>query len=282
MARPDDPGRPDATTSRASADERIVTPGMATRPLPGDGGVIADAGEYVLGTLDDAEHARFERQAETDPEARRLAAFWRDRLGPLDEVAAPIAPPASVWAAIEKALPDGPVLSANDNELRAMRLSRNGWRGFALLAASLLVGGTLLAASPQLRGELERRLGLPGPVSDRPVVAGLEGESYLAVVNAEGKLPAMIVRVDAATGRVSVRPLALARPEGRSLELWHVAQGAPAPISMGLLDEGATIREVDAEPGDTFAVTEEAVGGAPGGAPTGPIILSGQLVREPD
>ena len=277
------PKSPGATGSggddAAGMRDRIIDEGMEARELPGGGGIAADAGEYVLGTLDPAERARFEAMMETDPQARALAVFWRERLAPLDAVAAPVDPPVGTWSAIQAAMPEGPVIAANDNAMASLRRSRNTWRALALVAALAIVGGAFVASNPELRGAVERRLGLP---SDRPVVAGLERETYLAVVNAEGKLPAMIVRVDAATGRVSLRPLAVARPEGRSLEVWHIPEGSSEQASLGLLDEGATIRDVRAKPGDTFAVSEEPVGGSPTGNATGPILYSGQLVREPD
>ena len=249
------------------------------RELPGGGGIAADAGEYVLGTLDAMERSAFERAADTDPEARDLATFWRERLGPLDDVAAPVAPSPDVWTAIEAALPEMQPVVANDNEVASLKRSRGFWRGAAMIAALLLVGAGFVVSNPELRGEAERRLGLPGSA---PVVAGLENESYLAVVNAGGKLPAMIVRVDGATGRVAVRPLAVPKPEGRSLEVWHIANGSSDAVSLGTLDEGTTIRDVKAGVGDTFALTEEPAGGSPTGVATGPILYSGQLIREPD
>lgn len=289
--RASDPRVPgDAVPQAANADPRILTEGMRTRDLPGAGGLPADAGEYVLGTLDTNERARFERLVEADPEARDLAAFWRERLRPLDEVAAPVAPPDDLWQRIERVLPEiePGTTPANDNRLGALRRSRNGWRFAALAAGLLLVGAAVLVANPDLRGEVERRLGLPpllapgsgpAPGSVAPVAGA---ESYIAVVNSEGKLPAMIVRVDGATGRVSVRSLAIAQPEGRSLEVWHIPDGTTQARSLGVLEPGTAIRDVRASPGDTLAVTEEPSGGSPTGEATGPIVYSGQLVREPD
>ena len=41
------------------------------------------AGEYVLGTLDAAEHKAFQRRLLTDPDAVAAVSGWQDRLSPL-------------------------------------------------------------------------------------------------------------------------------------------------------------------------------------------------------
>ena len=270
-------------------DERDTNEDEAAPALPTSRAPFVEAGEFVLGTMDADERARFARRAEVDPRARRAVVFWQERLAPLDEVAAPVSPRANLWDGIRDALPPQPLARRADNDnITSLRRSRNAWRALALLAALVLVAGGVLLAEPDLRGSLERRLGLPPLVSPQasnepgpaaPVVA--RGPDYVAVVNSDGKLPAMIVRVDGATGRVFLRPLALAEPEGGALQLWHIPPGAE-PRSLGLIGENATIEAVGAQPGDTFAVSEEAPGGSTTGAPSGPPVYSGQLVPEPE
>ncbi|MCA9269818.1 MAG: anti-sigma factor, partial [Planctomycetales bacterium] len=93
--------------------------------------------------------------------------------------------------------------------------------------------------------------------------------------------PALIVRVDMASGRVFVRPVSAETPAGKSLELWYIAAGA-APMSMGIV--GAKPENLALPAGAVekakFAVTVEPAGGSPSGAPTGPIVYAGDLVRE--
>ena len=237
------------------------------------------AGEYVLGTLPAPERAAFDARLENDPAALRAVRFWRERLAPLDDVAAPIEPSPRVWSEIERTLPPVPVAAAaaNDN-VRRLRRSRNLWRAGAVAAALLAAAGALVAVNDDARG----RIGL----GDAPVVAdggALDGGEYVAVVNRDGTLPALVVNVDATTGQVSVRALDMPQPgEGRSYEVWYVPPGGEA-VSVGLLDEpGATIADVDAEPGGTFAITEEARGGSPTGAAQGPMMFSGKLVKLPE
>ena len=69
------------------------------------------------------------------------------------------------------------------------------------------------------------------------------------------------------------------------LELWYVAAGQ-APRSIGLLDRPETRAALPAVArggditGATLAVSVEPPGGSTTGAPTGPVVYSGKLIRE--
>lgn len=231
------------------------------------------AAEYVLGTLGADERAEFEALLGTSQAARQTVAAWEQRLAPLGEQVADVTPPARVWAGIERALPDAgrPTTEAtgrntgiSSNVVIMLRRSRDRWR-MATYAAGALAAGLILFS-------LDRTL-LPHEESHA---------SYVAVVNRGGDQPALIIRVDLATHTVFVRPVATEVPQGHSLELWYLGQGA-APKSMGLVDhvpkevplpENASIEKAN------FAVTVEPQGGSPTGGPTGPIVYSGQLLKE--
>ena len=107
--------------------------------------------------------------------------------------------------------------------------------------------------------------------------------SYVAAVNRGGDKPALIVRVDLKTHQVLVRPVAAEAPVGHSLELWYVSDGK-APRSMGLVKAAPAVFAIPqgTTPGDktTFAVSVEPEGGSKTGAPTGPVVYSGQLVPD--
>jgi len=101
-------------------------------------------------------------------------------------------------------------------------------------------------------------------------------------VNRGGDQPALVIRVDLASGNVYVRPLAAEAPSGKSLELWYINAGK-APKSMGVV--GADAIKIPLPAGlspekATFAVTVEPPGGSPTGDPTGPVVYSGQLIKE--
>ncbi|WP_297294993.1 anti-sigma factor [uncultured Methylovirgula sp.] len=226
------------------------------------GEIDMQAAEYVLGTLSAEERSAFEALMKSDASAQRAVEAWQRRLAPLNVALGEVAPPAHIWHAIAQAL-----AAPSDNMapvLLLLRRSRNRWRLGALLAGVIAAG---LAAFS----------------IDRALIAHNEPQgSYIAVVNRSGDQPALIIRVDLATRTVFVRPVATDVPQGRSLELWYIGSGL-SPKSMGLIDkterniplpESAPIEKAN------FAVSVEPPGGSPSGAPTGPIVYSGQLLKE--
>jgi anti-sigma-K factor RskA len=219
------------------------------------------AAEYVLGTLPADERRAFEALLAHDPAARQAVENWQRHLLPLNDVLNDVEPPEHVWQAIETALP---ISAATPPSLLLLRRSRNRWRTGAIVMGALAAGFAAVSIDHLLKTPRE--------------AAG----SYVAVVNRTGDQPALIIRVDLATRTVFVRPVATSVPEGRSLELWYIGNHL-APKSMGLVDkidrsislpEGAQIEKAN------FAVTIEPLGGSPSGAPTGPIVYSGQLLKE--
>jgi anti-sigma-K factor RskA len=233
--------------------------------------IDVQAAEYVLGTLSADERAAFEAVLSTSEAARRAVAAWERRLAPLGEKVTEVTPPAFVWDGIERALPElsGPGTARHEarepaSSIAVLLRSRNRWRNAAYVAGALAAGLAFFSI-------------------DRVLVSNQETQaSYVAVVNRGGNAPALIIRVDLSTHTVFVRPVATEVPQGHSLELWYIGQGK-APESMGLVDRepekiplpaGAIIEKAN------FAVTVEPEGGSPTGGPTGPVVYSGQLLKE--
>ncbi len=221
------------------------------------------AGEYVLGTLPPEERAAFARALAGDAALRALVSGWEERLAPLAVATVPVAPRPGTWSDIAARIGAKPEPAGGAQIIRWERAARR-WRLATVAAGSLAAGLALWIAA--------------GP---RPAV---QGAQYLAVVDRGGALPALIVRVDLGSGLVQVRSLAAETPPDRSLELWYVGAGA-SPRSLGLVTDAsarlalpAALRE-GAE-GGTLAVSVEPKGGSPTGAPTGPVLYSGKLVRE--
>ena len=67
-----------------------------------------------------------------------------------------------------------------------------------------------------------------------------------------------------------------AAPAGQVHELWIIAPGA-APVSLGLLAEADLTVTTQAPKGWTLAISLEPAGGAPNGAPTGPILAAVEI-----
>ncbi|VFU07728.1 anti-sigma factor [Methylocella tundrae] len=229
------------------------------------------AAEYVLGTLHADERTLFTSVLVHDADTRSAVAAWEQRLAPLSVAVAEVAPSPGVWERIEGALPSPrpfgvlEVGRADDSSAppTALRRSLNRWRAAALAAGALAAGLAVF-------------------ILDRQLMHPAVQPTYVAVVNRGGDLPALVVRVDLANGSVYVRPVSTQTPSGKSLELWYIGAGK-APKSMGLvggiaikmpLPAGLSLDKA------SFAVTVEPEGGSPSGDPTGPVVYSGQLIKE--
>ena len=232
-----------------------------------------DAAEYVLGTLDVAERTGFEQRLRTDAVARHAVDGWAYRLAGLIGRLDPVTPPASVWDRIERVL-------AAPAETRG---------GFTVIDGGLpRADGAALAASRGRWRLAAVTLGAIAAALAVFVIAGLSppkvvpGERYIAAVNRGGDQPALIVRVDLATRQILVMPVAAEAPKGRSLELWYIGDDKP-PRPMGLVDKSPATMPIPtgaAGAGATFAISVELPGGSTTGAPTGPVVYSGKLIKE--
>jgi len=227
--------------------------------------IDAIAGEYVLGTLDDAERRTFQRRLLTDPAAVAAVAAWQDRLSPLLLMLPDVAPHPALWSRIEN---NG--AATNDNG--ALRR----WRLATVAAAAVALVSTALALRPLA----------PPPVSTPQVAQQAASPLFqsVAALSEQGGAPALLVTYDPGKKTMRVMPVNVAPRPGHSLELWVIAGKAP-PKSIGLMQEsGATALDkmaLDLQQQMTIAVSVEPKGGSPTGLPTGPVIYSGQMVSLP-
>jgi anti-sigma-K factor RskA len=219
------------------------------------------SGEYVLGVLSTEDRRRVEARMAVDKRFAQQVRRWQTNLSGFNDDYDEVRPPAQLYNRLERRL-------FRTEESSSGSFSRHWgsvavWRGLA--TASLFVAASL--GLYQLSGTLTG-----GP--DRPLIAELAGQE-----NAPFNL---VAAFDAASGRLSVVPIALKQPEPKSLEVWIIEDGK-APKSLGILpDNGngeivvsADMRQLFAE-GKTIAITVEPYGGAPEGKPTGPIIAAGK------
>jgi anti-sigma-K factor RskA len=217
------------------------------------------AAEYVLGTMPLRVRRRFERLMADDPELTRSVGAWADRLLPLDEAAAEVAPPARVWRAIERRV-RGPVVSP---PAPAVKPSWPGalalWRGAALAA-----GAAALALALYL-------VFSAGPA---PVV--------VAVLAGPGGEPGWVGVTGPKPGEVSFSAVA-PKPESKphAFELWGIAGAAPHPLGLLPQVSGSTLGLSATRlppPGGVLAVSLEPPGGSATGLPTGPVLYQGKVL----
>jgi anti-sigma-K factor RskA len=210
------------------------------------------AAEYALGALDAAEMRRVEAMAVADPAMQRAIAAWSQRLAPLATLADPVTPPDDLWCRLEQSIE-----GRNVTPLRP-----NLWRNPAVWRATTVLALGIAAA-------------FAGVFFFRPVPVNYV--AALAPLN--GPAPAFMVRTTA-NGALLVTPLSPpAVADGRSLELWALPQGAPRPVSLGLLPLGGRLvppSDVNV-PRTQILVSLEPAGGSPTGLPTGPVLWGGTL-----
>ncbi|MDR3463183.1 MAG: anti-sigma factor [Beijerinckiaceae bacterium] len=237
-----------------------------------NGDLDLEAAEFVLGTLDASERGSFAARLAGDKEAQAAVAAWESRLAGLADDIAPLTPPDHVWARIERALasrgaePHGfrVIDGGASDATRKLRRSLARWRA-ATVVSSALAAVLLLFVG--------YRFVLP---------TALEETSYVAAVNRGGDQPALLVRVDLKSHRIFVRPVAAETPKGKSLELWYISDGKP-PRSMGVIGSAPLSLPIPSgthADAAAFAVSVEPPGGSPSGVATGPVIYSGQLIKE--
>lgn len=234
------------------------------------------AAEYALGVLDDAARREFEARLPREAALARAVAAWRERLAPMLDEAAEVAPPLWMWARIRAHLGLG------DADARHTPLWQRlpFWRGMAF--AGLAATAASLIALVGLRGPLFAPPAEPGvPVAGANLPHPVR---WLATFVREGGVPAYVAAVDedACTILLMPRPDA-AVPAGKVAELWVIA-GDGVPRSLGLPDSGRVHAieiprrlRMHLQTATLMAVSLEPPGGSPTGLPTGPVVAQGRL-----
>lgn len=223
------------------------------------------AAELALGLIEGEERAAALRRVLAEPGFAQDVERWRGYLGTLFEVWPEVPAPVDVFARVERSI-DAPYAVVTPPRGRF-------WPALAgltsIAAAGLLV--FVVARPPQ------PPLPVPAPTAT-PVAQPL----LVASIAPTGKGAAIAAVFDPARGRLRVTEAATPAA-GRSAELWVIGADK-TPHSLGLLAAGgatsvtpsASIRRQLAA-GATLAVTIEPEGGSPTGAPTGAIVLKGEL-----
>ena len=280
------------------------------------------AGETVLATATPSERAEVVERLANDADFLAEIAAWEERLAPLVEAVRPIDPSPSLWLRIaaqtmaEPSVVVAPEIGRGSDVPAAPVLDAGPER-----AAPEVSVGPSLAGGPAVGAESDVETGIVVGLEEALAVqtrylrarvtrwrlatgaamalaAGLAAfaflgprflqrdgaAEYVAVVNANGDLPPLIVRVDLARGELAIEPLDIRSAPGKSHELWAIA-GSARPVSLGLVTRDRRSIALGAETmrgtSVTLAVSVEPEGGSPTGQPTGPVVLSGKLVPLP-
>lgn len=137
------------------------------------------------------------------------------------------------------------------------------WRSLSIAAtASALILSTLLVNQPP------------------------SAEYVVVLVAPDGNTPGWVIQA-VSHDTVELVPLTARNvPDGQALEFWTKADGWTAPVSLGLVQPGRSLRiKLDQLPpletNQLFELTLEPATGSPTGLPTGPIQAIGRAVQMP-
>jgi len=220
------------------------------------------AGEYVLGVLPLAERRKVEERMVRDSNFATLVTSWQADLSNLDDAYQPETPPKSVKARI-----DARLFAEAAKPAGGLWGSLVFWRGLAFASVAAAAAFGIYAGNFP---------GTTGPGSAPALVAEL---------GAPGSAVGLIAALDPVDGAFTITPAAFSPDDGKSLELWLVP-GEGATVSLGLVpgDGGrlvldqSLVRQIS--DGALLAVSVEPLGGSPTGVATGPVVLSGALVKK--
>ncbi|EHK67549.1 anti-sigma factor [Achromobacter arsenitoxydans] len=237
---------------------------------PMDGGsdddLQAQAGEYVLGTLDAAQRRAIEARLPHEPALRAAIDAWERRLLPLTTLAEPIEPAPGLWTRIAASI--APARHAQPVPARG-----RWWHWDSLALWRGLAGGGFAAAAALAATLVLREAAPPAPPRYFVVLAAPQNQApgWLVQAQTEGRLRLVPLGIDVV-------------PADKSLQFWTKADSWSAPVSLGLVKPGEAIEvPVDQlpplQPNQLFELTLEPAGGSPIGRPTGPIQFIGRAVK---
>lgn len=230
--------------------------------------IDALAGEYVIGTLSSAARLDVEARMRNEPALRQAVHAWETRLLPLTALAPPAEPTPALWGRIEKSVAADSVTAASPAKLR--RAAGSWWSSLGLWRG---LAGAGFAIAGILASVLVLRIGVP-----------VQPQYMVVLVAPQDRAPGWVVQTSASR-ELSLVPLGtMTLPENKSLQFWTKGEQWRAPVSLGLVTPGRTLRiGLDSlpplEPNQLFELTLEPVNGSPLDRPTGPVLYIGRAVK---
>lgn len=224
------------------------------------------ASEYVLGTLKGAARRRFEDYLQRDVALAAAVADWENKLSPLAERLAPVAPHPRVWQKIAARI-DGVNVGARAETKRAgLWESIAFWRSFGLGAGGL--AAVLLASMLLFK---------PGEQSPMLTAVLAEDNNVARAFIEQPKSGVLMVNMVAPWKTMN----------GMALQLWVVPKDG-APRSLGIINDTGETKLVlvgmdeKLSGGMVFAISKEPPGGSPTGQPSpGSVMCKGAIARMP-
>lgn len=231
---------------------------------PDDDGLDLAAAEYVLGVLTAAERAAAARRIEREAAFAADVASWESRLGSMVLRSPDAAPPPRVWSAIAAEIAPRAAPKRAAVVRSSLWDSLALWRGVSLGASALAAASLALTLLP--KG--------PPPAPAPPPVAIVRLEAP------KGGGVLFVAALDQARHKLIVTPVGKA-PAGKTPELWLMPEkGAPAALGVFSGLNALSAEAPAALASDSLlGVSLEPLGGSPSGAPTGPVIAVGRLMR---
>ena len=242
---------------------------------------ILQAGEYVLGTLDDESVREINERLQHDTTLQRLVLEWEERLQPLAYSVKPVTPPREVWLWLSDQLGQRvsafveppkryPTVSEFDPNRRSKRRQTR-----SKLVAWQWIGSLAMAACAVLAVALWQ-------VQREP---GTETFDVVSVVSSEDVGALWVVNASLESKRLRIT--AIAPPEineDQDHQLWMVLPNDAGVQSLGILPKSSSTTvtvDVPAMANDAvaLAVSLEPAGGSPEAVPTGPVLYQGAFLK---
>jgi anti-sigma-K factor RskA len=253
-----------------------MTPDATSEPdlLPGS------AKDPDMQYLDLSEPPRDLDEPRTLDEASVVAALASSLLPPEPAPESAKRPPPLVRPL---AAPPKPKIEQSADIVYLTRQTRR-WRGFTVAMSAIAALLAIYVGVEQFAPGL-----IPASRQPQTVAAGQTrpaGPRLVAVLQHEPTAPAFLLTVELQDRTLTVRRLTGAPDADRSYELWLIPNQSSAPRSLGLVgNQEFTTRPLpadfnaDALRTASYAVSLEPAGGSTKGAPTGPILFTGNMVE---
>lgn len=214
------------------------------------------AADYVSGAMRGGARRRFEGLMAADASLRRQVRSWEDDLYALIWSMPPLTPSARVWRAIR----------AQIRQKAPARTRIWGWEGAYLWRwCSTALAAALVAMAVIQPLWLNRAQ----PAQQVAVLQSEQGQAYL------------VIRADASGAMYATTLGNLTKmADGHALQLWSMPSGGK-PVSLGLVAaNGLTRLTLPRGAGNIhkLGISLEPPGGSPTGQPTGPVVMTGQVL----